>query len=74
MAQPRRGEGRCEAPLGTDTAGIAALSPKLEIVENISALEIPGIEKLPPGNRLAALMSAKLPAVRDMARMYHCRF
>ncbi|MFE6742009.1 class I SAM-dependent methyltransferase [Streptomyces tubercidicus] len=59
---------------GTGTAGIAALSPKLEIVENISALEIPGIEKLPPGNRTAARMSAKLPAVRDMARMYHCRF
>ncbi|BCK71415.1 polyketide synthesis methyltransferase [Streptomyces libani subsp. rufus] len=59
---------------GTDTAGIAALSPKLEIVENISALEIPGIEKLPAGSRLAARMSAKLPAVRDMARMYHCRF
>jgi O-methyltransferase involved in polyketide biosynthesis len=59
---------------GTDTAGIAALSPKLEIVENISALEIPGIEKLPAGSRLAARISAKLPAVRDMARMYHCRF
>ncbi|MGA4878960.1 class I SAM-dependent methyltransferase [Streptomyces lydicamycinicus] len=59
---------------GTDTAGIAALSPKLEIVENISAMEIPGVEKLPAGSRLAARMSAKLPAVRDMARMYRCRF
>ncbi|MFI5521202.1 class I SAM-dependent methyltransferase [Streptomyces platensis] len=59
---------------GTDTAGIAALSPELEVVENISALEIPGIEKLPAGSRLAARMSAKLPAVRDMARMYLCRF
>ncbi|MFE1173600.1 class I SAM-dependent methyltransferase [Streptomyces sp. NPDC058773] len=59
---------------GTDAAGIAALSPGLEIVENISAMEIPGIEKLPTGNRLAARMSAKVPAVRDMARMYRCRF
>ncbi|WP_435602640.1 class I SAM-dependent methyltransferase [Streptomyces sp. bgisy130] len=59
---------------GTDAAGIAALSPKLEIVENISALEIPGIEKLSAGSRLAARMVAKLPGVRDMGRMYHCRF
>ncbi|MCR8573133.1 class I SAM-dependent methyltransferase [Streptomyces sp. Isolate_219] len=59
---------------GTDTAGIAALSPELETVESISALELPGIEKLSAGSRLAARMSAKLPAVRDMARMYRCRF
>ncbi|WP_328732568.1 class I SAM-dependent methyltransferase [Streptomyces caniferus] len=59
---------------GTDAAGIARLSPKLEIVENLSALEIPGIEKLPTAYRLAARVSRKVPAVRDMARMYHCRF
>lgn len=59
---------------GTDAAGIARLSPKLEIVENISALEIPGIENMPAAYRPAARVSAKVPAVRDMARMYHCRF
>ncbi|WP_406217701.1 class I SAM-dependent methyltransferase [Streptomyces decoyicus] len=59
---------------GTDPAGIARLSPELEIVEHLSALEIPGIEKLPAAYRLAARASLKVPAVRDMARMYHCRF
>ncbi|MEW1753033.1 class I SAM-dependent methyltransferase [Streptomyces angustmyceticus] len=59
---------------GTDAAGIARLSPKLEIVENLSALAVPGIEELPAAYRLAARASLKVPAVRDMARMYHCRF
>ncbi|MFJ9414218.1 class I SAM-dependent methyltransferase [Streptomyces sp. NPDC101227] len=59
---------------GTDAAGVAALSPELEIVENISALEIPGTEKLPTGYRTAARLTALLPGVRDMARMYRCRF
>lgn len=59
---------------GTGPAGIARLSPQLEIVEHLSALEIPGIEKLPAAYRLAARASLKVPAVRDMARMYHCRF
>ncbi|MGW1372908.1 class I SAM-dependent methyltransferase [Streptomyces sp. NPDC002446] len=59
---------------GTDTDGIAALSPELEIVENVSALEVPGIDMLPTAYRLAARASAKLPKMRDMARMYLCRF
>ncbi|MFE0189525.1 class I SAM-dependent methyltransferase [Streptomyces sp. NPDC058989] len=59
---------------GTDAAGIAALSPRLEIVENVSALEVPGIEKLPAAYRFGVRAWAKLPKVRDMARMYHCRF
>ncbi|MEU9114524.1 class I SAM-dependent methyltransferase [Streptomyces sp. NPDC048483] len=59
---------------GTDAAGIAALNPKLEIVENISALEIPGMEKLPAAHWAAARVTSHIPGVRDMARMYHCRF
>lgn len=59
---------------GTDTAGIARLSPRLKIVENISSLEVPGIEKLPTRYRLAVRASAKVPTVRDMSRMYLCRF
>ncbi|MGW2627966.1 class I SAM-dependent methyltransferase [Streptomyces chattanoogensis] len=59
---------------GMDAAGVAALSPELEIVENISALEIPGTEKLPTGYRVAARLTAHIPGVRDMARMYRCRF
>ncbi|MFB6435906.1 class I SAM-dependent methyltransferase [Streptomyces sp. NPDC056411] len=59
---------------GTDAAGIAALSPRLETVESVSALEIPGIERLSAGYRLAARLSAKIPTVRDLARLYHCRF
>ncbi|MFI9046369.1 class I SAM-dependent methyltransferase [Streptomyces sp. NPDC053427] len=59
---------------GTDAAGIAALSPTVEIVENISALEIPGMEKLPTAYRVAARATSWVPGVRDMARMYHCRF
>ncbi|MER6305386.1 class I SAM-dependent methyltransferase [Streptomyces sp. NPDC001657] len=59
---------------GTDRAGIAALSPRLRIVEDVSALELPGIEQLPPASRLAARAAAKVPAVRDTWRLYHCRF
>jgi O-methyltransferase involved in polyketide biosynthesis len=59
---------------GTDRAGIAALSPKLEIVEDIGALEMSGRENLPPSYRLAAKVSARVPGVRDMARLYNCRF
>lgn len=59
---------------GTDADGIAALRPGLEILENVSALEVPGIEKLPAAYRLVARAWATLPKVRDMARMYHCRF
>ncbi|MFD8543957.1 class I SAM-dependent methyltransferase [Streptomyces sp. NPDC059649] len=59
---------------GTDRAGIAALSPRLRIAEDVSALELPGIEKLPPVYRLAARAAAKVPRVRDTWRLYHCRF
>ncbi|MEU9124135.1 class I SAM-dependent methyltransferase [Streptomyces sp. NPDC048506] len=59
---------------GTDAEGIARLSPRLKIVESISALEIPGIEQLPAAYRLSARAAAKIPAVRDMARIYHCAF
>ncbi|MEV0374740.1 class I SAM-dependent methyltransferase [Streptomyces sp. NPDC050636] len=59
---------------GTDAAGVARLNPKLEIVENISALEIPGMEKLPAAYRVAARATALVPGVRDIARMYNCRF
>ncbi|WP_310724600.1 class I SAM-dependent methyltransferase [Streptomyces sp. N2A] len=59
---------------GTDRAGIAAVSPRLRIVEDVSALELPGIEHLPPASRLAARAVAKVPAVRDTWRLYHCRF
>ncbi|MFG2859723.1 class I SAM-dependent methyltransferase [Streptomyces sioyaensis] len=59
---------------GTDAAGLARLSPKLTIVESVSALELPGTGKLPARYRLAARALAKVPAVRDMARLYHCRF
>ncbi|UZJ31503.1 class I SAM-dependent methyltransferase [Streptomyces endophytica] len=58
----------------TDRAGIAALSPRLRIVEDVSALELPGIEKLPPVSRLAARAAAKVPGIRDTWRLYHCRF
>ncbi|MFJ8672632.1 class I SAM-dependent methyltransferase [Streptomyces sp. NPDC093589] len=59
---------------GTDSAGIRALSPRLHIVENISAVEIAGMDKLPPAYRLAVWLTARVPGVRDMARMYNCRF
>ncbi|MEV7378238.1 class I SAM-dependent methyltransferase [Streptomyces lydicus] len=59
---------------GTGSAEIAALDPRLEVVDDISALEIPGIEKLPAHYRLAARTAGRIRAVRDMARLYHCRF
>ncbi|MGX1850262.1 class I SAM-dependent methyltransferase [Streptomyces sp. NPDC055299] len=59
---------------GTDAAALARLSPKMKIVENLSALELPGIAKMPARYRLGVRALAKVPAVRDMARLYHCRF
>ncbi|MFH8556934.1 class I SAM-dependent methyltransferase [Streptomyces celluloflavus] len=59
---------------GTGTAGVARLSPGLEIVENISAVEIPGWEQLPAAYRLTVRVAALIPAMRDLARMYRCRF
>ncbi|MFF4606237.1 class I SAM-dependent methyltransferase [Streptomyces sp. NPDC001339] len=59
---------------GTDTEGIARLSPRLRIVENISMVETPEVEKLPAASRLMARTAARIPAVRDMGRMYHCTF
>ncbi|WP_241777664.1 class I SAM-dependent methyltransferase [Streptomyces sp. CT34] len=60
---------------GTDPAGISRLSPRLEIVENISVLDLPGIEKLPLAYRAAARVAARIPGgLRDMSRLYNCRF
>ncbi|MGD3106385.1 class I SAM-dependent methyltransferase [Streptomyces sp. YGL11-2] len=60
---------------GTDPAGISRLSPRLEIVENISAMDLPGIEKLPVAYRAAARIAARIPGgLRDMSRLYNCRF
>ncbi|MFG2222115.1 class I SAM-dependent methyltransferase [Streptomyces sp. NPDC048644] len=58
---------------GTTPAGIARLSPRLELLETISALQIPGREKLPAGYRMMARLAGLVPPVRNMARMYHCR-
>ncbi|MBM4796275.1 class I SAM-dependent methyltransferase [Streptomyces sioyaensis] len=59
---------------GTDAAGLARLSPQLTIVESLSMLELPGIAKVPARYRLGLRALAKVPAVRDMARLYRCRF
>ncbi|GGU57700.1 putative polyketide synthase protein [Streptomyces albospinus] len=60
---------------GTDAGGISRLSPRLEIVENVSAMDLPGIEKLPAVYRAAARVAARIPGgLRDMSRLYNCRF
>lgn len=59
---------------GLTEAQLARLKPGLEILESVSALEIPGRDLLPARYRVAARVSALIPAVRNMARLYRCRF
>ncbi|MFF0625160.1 class I SAM-dependent methyltransferase [Streptomyces sp. NPDC004296] len=59
---------------GGGPADIARLHPGLEIVESFSALEIPDIGRLPARYRTPVRAAALIPGVREMSRLYNCRF
>ncbi|MEU5306780.1 class I SAM-dependent methyltransferase [Streptomyces noursei] len=59
---------------GGGPADIARLHPGLEIVETFSSLEIPDIAGIPARYRTVARLAALIPGVREMSRLYDCRF
>ncbi|MFI1204302.1 class I SAM-dependent methyltransferase [Streptomyces sp. NPDC020883] len=59
---------------GGGPADVARLRPGLEIVETFGALEIPDIARLPARYRAPARLANLIPGIREMSRLYNCRF
>ncbi|WP_275464785.1 class I SAM-dependent methyltransferase [Streptomyces noursei] len=59
---------------GGGPADVARLHPGLEIVESFGALEIPDIARFPARYRALARITNLVPGIREMSRLYDCRF
>ncbi|WP_033432245.1 class I SAM-dependent methyltransferase [Saccharothrix syringae] len=57
-----------------DPAVVESWHPGLRCVDALRSVEMPGVDRLPPGARLPLRVMARLPGIRDVGRMMRYRF